>query len=272
MKKWVRRMSRTRNLALVSRRGVMDRANLWRDFCPRCRVRNALDDYLIVLREAGPDHPQAAAKIADLDPLGHDGAVRRDSHDDVLRLVGEYGRVRHEESRHRSADDQPDPGEQARSEQTVGIRDGGSGVDRTARPVERIVYEIKSALPSELCFVAERDLNLVGKASFEPRTTAGKGQEIGLAHIKVQIDRIERDERREQCRWAGRGTAAGDQVADGDEMRADATGEGCRDTAMLEIELGVTNLSLRIVHGGLPGSLVGRALIDGLFRSEGFSR
>ena len=55
-------------------------------------------------------------------------------------------------------------------------------------------------------------------------------------------------------------------------MRADAAGEGCRDTAMLEIELGVTNLSIRIVHGGLPSSLVGRALIDGLFCSERFSR
>ncbi len=55
-------------------------------------------------------------------------------------------------------------------------------------------------------------------------------------------------------------------------MRADAAGEGCRDTAMLEIELSVTDLSLRIVHCGLPGSLVGRALIDGLFRSERFSR
>ncbi len=41
---------------------------------------------------------------------------------------------------------------------------------------------------------------------------------------------------------------------------------------MLEIELGVTNLSLRIVHGGLPGSLVGRTLVDCLFRSERFSR
>src|SRR6516165_1052905 len=106
------------DLALVSGRGVMDRAYLWRNFRPRCRVRNAVDDDLIVWREAGPDHAQAAVKIADLDPLGHNGAVRRDSHDDVLRLVGEYGRVRHEESRHRSADDQPDPGEQARSEQT----------------------------------------------------------------------------------------------------------------------------------------------------------
>src|SRR5262249_56094350 len=114
-----------------------------------------------------------------------------------------------------------------------GIRDGGSGVDRTARPVERIVHEIKSALPGELCFVAERDLNLVGKAYFEPRTVAGKGQEIGLAHIKVQIDRIERDERREQCRWAGRGTAAGDQVANGDDIRPDPPPHACRPTPIL---------------------------------------
>src|SRR5262249_57998143 len=93
------------DLALVSRRGVMDRANLWRDFCSWCRVRNALNDYLIVLREAGPDHPQAAAKIADLHLLGYNRAVRRDGHDEVLRLVRQYGRVRHEESRHRSVDD-----------------------------------------------------------------------------------------------------------------------------------------------------------------------
>ena len=33
----------------------------------------------------------------------------------------------------------------------IGIRNGGSGVDRAARPVERIVHEIKRALPGELC-------------------------------------------------------------------------------------------------------------------------
>src|SRR5262249_60704254 len=105
MQNWVGRMWRPQTMSLVARRGVMDRANLWRDFCPRCRVRNAVDDDLIVRREAGPDHPQAAAKIADLDLLGHNRAVRRDDHDNVLRLVREYGRVWHEESQHRSADD-----------------------------------------------------------------------------------------------------------------------------------------------------------------------
>ena len=51
---------------------------------------------------------------------------------------------------------------------------------------------------------------------------ARKGEEIGLAHIEVEMDRIERDERREQCGRTAPSTAAGDQVADGDEMRADA--------------------------------------------------
>src|SRR5262249_57075083 len=71
------------DLALVFRRGVMDRANLWRDFGSWCRERNAVDDDLIVWREAVPDHAQAAVKIADLDPLGHNRAVRRADHDDV---------------------------------------------------------------------------------------------------------------------------------------------------------------------------------------------
>src|SRR5262249_49179229 len=132
--------------------------------------------------------------------------------------------------------------------------------------------EIKRALPGELGLVGKRDLNLVGKAFFAPRMVAGIGQEIGLAHIEIQIDRIERDERREQCGWAGRGTAAGDQVADGDEMSADAPGEGRGDTAVPETDLGVTDLSRGVVNGGLRGSPFGRPLIDGLFRSERFRR
>ena len=51
-------------------------------------------------------------------------------------------------------------------------------------------------------------------------------------------------------------------------MRAYAPGKGCRDPAMFEIEFGVTDLSLSIVHGGLRALLVGRALVDSLFRSE----
>src|SRR5262245_50224779 len=53
-------------------------------------------------------------------------------------------------------------------------------------------------------------------------------------------------------------------------MRADAAGKGRRDAAMFEIELGVADLRLGVVDGGLLGALVGRALIDGLLGSERF--
>jgi len=47
----------------------------------------------------------------------------------------------------------------------------------------------------------------------------------------------------EQCGWAGCRAAAGDQVAHGDKMRADAPREGGRDTAMLNVELRVADLN-----------------------------
>src|SRR6516162_2092040 len=121
MKKCVRRMSWTRVLALLfARGGVTDRAALWRDFCSRRRVRNAVDDYLIIRHQAGSNHAQAAVKIANLDLLGHNRAVGRDGHDKVLRLVRQHGRVRHQESLHWGADDQPHARELARGQETVG--------------------------------------------------------------------------------------------------------------------------------------------------------
>src|SRR5262245_57158762 len=137
-------------------------------------------------------------------------------------------------------------------------------------PLDRLsTLSTKSSVPCRTnCVSSLRAISTLSAVpSLHPRTVSGKDQEIGLAHVEIQIDRIERDERREQSRGAGRGTAAGDQVADGDEMSADAPREGCRDTAALEIELSITDLSLRIVHGRLRGSLVGRALVDGLFRN-----
>jgi len=53
------------NLALASCPLRNDRAGLWADFYPRLRVRNALDDDLIVRRDGRTDHSPAAANIAD---------------------------------------------------------------------------------------------------------------------------------------------------------------------------------------------------------------
>jgi hypothetical protein len=51
-------------------------------------------------------------------------------------------------------------------------------------------------------------------------------------------------------------------------MRADAPGEGCGDTAMLEVELGVADLSLRIINGSLRRSQLGSPLVDIPFRFD----
>src|SRR6516225_9608585 len=56
MKKCVRCISSLGLAFFLARGGVTDRAAPWRDFCPRCRVRNAVDVYLIIRLEAGPDH------------------------------------------------------------------------------------------------------------------------------------------------------------------------------------------------------------------------
>jgi hypothetical protein len=150
----------------------------------------------------------------------------------------------------------------------IGIGDSGAGMDRAARAIERIVDEIKRTLPGEACLVAERDFDLVSGAVFCPHTIARILKEIRLAHIEIQPDRIKRDHCRKQGRRRCRGTAAGDQIADGDEMRADASCEGRRNPAMFEIKLCVADLSLGVVHGGLRAALVGRALIHGLLSSE----
>src|SRR5262249_12049695 len=112
-------------------------------------------------------------------------------------------------------------------------------MDRTARTVEHIVHEVERASPSEFGLVAERQFDLIGENHFLLCTVPRKRQEIRLAHVKVKVDRIERDERRQQGRRTGRVTAAGNQVAYRDEMRADASGEGGRNAAMIEVELSV---------------------------------
>src|SRR5262249_3408260 len=141
-------------------------------------------------------------------------------------------------------------------------------MDRAARTVEHIVHEVERALPSELGLVAECELDLMGEDPFLPCTVPRKRQEIELAHIKVEVDRIKRDERREQCRRTGRVTAAGYQVAYRDEMRADASGKGGHDAAMVEVELSVADLCLGIIDGSLRSLQVGRALVDGLHRPK----
>src|SRR6516225_3469991 len=95
IKKCVRRMLRGSVLVVSLRSGVADRALLWCDFCPRSGVWDAVYDDLGIWRQAGPDDAQAAADVADLDFRRDDGAIRRNRHDEVLRLIWEDRVIRH---------------------------------------------------------------------------------------------------------------------------------------------------------------------------------
>ena len=89
------------------------------------------------------------------------------------------------------------------------------------------------------------------------------GQVVGFAHVEVEIDRIERNDRRQQRRWTRAAAAAAHQAAGRDEMRADAPGERRDDAGELEIELRVPDRRLGGVDGGLRAALIGGALVDG---------
>ena len=112
-------------------------------------------------------------------------------------------------------------------------------------PLERSsALSTKSSVPCRTNLFSSLSASSTLLASGSPGLGAlpGKRQEVGLAHVEVEVDRIERDEGRKQRGWAGRGAAAGNQVADRYKMRADAPGERRRNAAMIEIELGVANL------------------------------
>ena len=124
---------------------VPDRAVLRLDLGSRRRIGERIDDDPVVWSEARPDDPQTTAYIADLDPLRHDGPVRRDGHHEMSGLVrstAESGT----NSVGAGCHGKPYSGEFAGRKQQIRIGNGGSGVDRAARPVEHIVYEVELAL------------------------------------------------------------------------------------------------------------------------------
>src|SRR5215470_17788692 len=97
---------------------------------------------------------------------------------------------------------------------------------------------------------------------FEVFAILGVSQEIGLTHVKIEINRIKRHKRRKQGRWTRRCTTASDQIAHGNEMRAHAPSERRRNPAMVEVELRIPDPGLRVFDRSARGSLIGGALVD----------
>ena len=90
-----------------------------------------------------------------------------------------------------------------------------------------------------LCLAGQRDLDRVrgvartGPAALEPKLVV---LQVGrFIHIEIDVDRIERDDRGEQ---RGIALAALDEIADADQMAADAAGHRRENVGEFDIELG----------------------------------
>jgi len=135
-------------------------------------------------------------------------------------------------------------------------------VDRAARTVEDIVQEIKYTASRVLIVVAERNLNLLDMPFLEVPAILGVHEEIGLAHIKVKVDRIKRHERREQRRRTRRCATASDQIAHRNQMRAHAPCERRRNPAMVEVELCIADSSFGLFDRSARRPLIRYALVN----------
>ena len=124
----------------------------------------------------------------------------------------------------------------------------------------------KSSVPSWVKRFSslERHLHLFGERPVLLLTLPQERHVVGLAHVEVQVDRVDRDERGEQGGRAGGRPAARDQIADRDQVGADAAREGRRDAAVVQIEPGVADVRF-ILRRRPPGPRAAQQLADQQF-------
>src|ERR1700744_125289 len=177
---------------------VMDGAVLRRDLGAGNRAQQAVDDNPVGGLEAGLDHPQPTAKLARGYDLRLYGRVGGNRHHQVLRLVEHDRGIRQQIDRRRRRDRDVQPGELPLRQERVRIGHGGPRMNGPARPIERIVDEVERAWTGKTVLVAEADQNLVGEGAADTSALARKRQEIGFAHVEVEIERVERHHGGEQ--------------------------------------------------------------------------
>ena len=97
---------------------------------------------------------------------------------------------------------------------------------------------------------------------------ARKRQEIGFAHVEIEIEGIERDQCCQQRGRAGGGAAARDQASDRNLACADAPCERRPHAGIFEIELGIVHARLGVLDRCLRGIVVVGALVDRLLGCE----
>src|SRR5579862_6221686 len=135
-------------------------------------------------------------------------------------------------------------------------------MDGSARSIKRVIDEVECSLSIKSGLVAQGDLDSVSERALLFLSLPEKSHVVRFAHVKVQIDWVERDECCQQGRWTVARSTSGHEIPDRDEMRTHAAGERCDDTTVIQIELCVTDKSLCFGHGCLGRPFFSGSLIN----------
>ena len=208
-----------------ARRCVLLRIDLGAD----AGALQAVDDHAVLRLEALADHAQALVQRTEHHRPRLDRVVFLDHEHDLARLVGGNGGVRQQQRLIGRAADQADAAELAGQDRQVLVRDDGAAAQGGGGDIHPVVEEIHLAVMRRLGLARQRHLHRIGRIArtrppaLEPELVVF---EVGrLIHVEIDVDRIERDDRGEQRRAA---VGALHEIADADEMAADAARRSAR--------------------------------------------
>ncbi len=123
-------------------------------------------------------------------------------------------------------------------------------------------------LPAALVRQLDIDAAVDRMAVVRPVQEALVGDVVALAHVEVEVDRVLRDDGGQHRRGAAAPLTAGDEVAGGDEVAADAAGQRRGDMGPAHVELGLAHRGLGLVQRRLCCEALLGALVERFARSE----
>ena len=227
----------------------------------------AIDDDAVFGLEARADHAQAFIQRPELDRARFHGIVVLHHEHDLARLVGRDRRIRQQQRLIGRGADQPHAAELSGQDGEIVVSDHRAAAQRAGRYVEPVVEEIHMPFMRGLGLASQRHLHRIGRIA-RARPLALEPQLVvlevsRLVDVEIDVDRIERDDGGEQCRGAV--VAALHEIADTDEMAADAAGDRRHHVGEFDIELGRLKRAFGDSLGGKRGLHCLAALVDDLF-------
>ena len=206
--------------------------------------------------EAGPHHAQAVDDRPERDDAVLDLARRADDEDEPLVEVGADGAVLDQQAAIARGARQAQADEEARRQAQVGVAKDRARANRARRRIHLVVEEVHLALARERLVSGQRHLD--GQARLARAGALAGARQVAVAEegllvgVERRVDRIERDDGREQRRLARPGR---DEVAFGDDGAADAPGDRRGDARELEVQFrgAQRRFDGRCLRGGLLG-------------------